>query len=243
VPSFSYAARVRVGAVVLALVYAVLAVGNGLDRMAFAWPAVAPHLPAWFATDALEVTGEADLRRDPHAAVALAARLVARAPIEPFSTALLGAGRAANGDDAGADRAFRVAGQLGWRIPLTQSYLLDAALDAGDMRVAAQRLDALLRLQPDLLHTPAVLAPFEEDDAARAALVDRLATRPPWLGWYTGEMDPVPAATLARRVPSLLMLGDRGVILGCAAIAPAVRQLASAGLTGPAEALQRKHCQ
>ncbi len=241
-PVFSHDARVRAGAVVLALVYAALAIGNGLDRMAFVLPGLADHLPGWFATDALEVAGEADLRRDPHAAVALATRLVSRAPIEPFSTALLGAGRAASGDASGADRAFRVAGQLGWRIPLTQSYLLGAALDAGDMPVAAQRLDALLRIQPELLRDPAVLAPFEDDGAARAALVERLMTRPPWLSWYTGEIDPVPAATLARRVPALVLLGDHGVILGCTAIAPALRQLAMGGMVVQVEALRHRHC-
>ncbi len=232
----------RVAAVAGALAYAALAVGNGLDRMAYTLPDKASRLPALFATNSLEVTGEADLHRDPHAAVALAERLVAHAPIEPSSTALLGAARAAIDDYAGAESAFRVAGQLGWRVPLTQSYLEAAALDSGDASVAAQRLDALLRLEPRLLHDPAVLAPFESDGAAQAALVDRMTNRPPWLRWYSGEVDPVPAAVLARRVPALMLLGDRGIVLGCAAIAPAVRALAGAGLVVPAAALMRRHC-
>jgi hypothetical protein len=232
----------RIGAVAVAVVYAALAIGNGLDRLALVRPGRASQVPALFATNALEVLGEADLDKDPRAAAILAGRLVARAPIEPFSTALLGASRAANGDDAGADRAFRVAGQLGWRIPLTQSYWLQASLASGEMGVAAQRLDALLRLHPQLLRVPEVLAPFEADAAGRDALVDRMATRPNWLSWYTGQVDPVPAPVIARRAPMLMMLGDRGVVLGCDAIAAALRQLAGAGLTAQAEALRRRHC-
>lgn len=236
------AALIRIGITAGALAYAVLAIGNGLDRLAFTQPGMASHVPALFATDTLEGVGEANLRSDPHAATALAERLVARAPIEPFSTALLGASRAASGDDAGADRAFRVAGQLGWRIPLTQSYWLAAALAAGDIRIAAQRLDALLRQRPELLRLPETLAPFESGDAGQAALVDQLATRPPWLDWYDGAIDPVPAEIIARRVPALMLLGDRGVVLGCAAIAPAVSRLAAAGLASEAEALRHRHC-
>jgi hypothetical protein len=232
----------RAAVIAGALAYAALAIGNGLDRLAYALPGAARHIPAPFAVNALEVVGEAALRNDPDAALVLAQRLVAAAPIEPSSTALLGASRAAVGDDDGAMRAFRVAGQLGWRIPLTQSYWLDQALAAGDLPVAARRLDALLRIQPQRLRIPATLAPFESDPAAQAALVDRLATRPPWLNWYTGEIDPVPADVLARRVPALVMLADRGIVLGCTAIAPAMRQLLGAGQAAPAEALRHRHC-
>ncbi len=233
----------RAGATVGALIYAALAIGNGLDRLALTRPGAVSDVPEIFATNALGVAGEADLRSDPRAANRLAERLVGRAPIEPFSTALLGASRAASGGDAGADRAFRVAGQLGWRIPLTQSYWLAAALASGDARIAAQHLDALLRQRPDLLSLPETVAPFESNAAARNALVDRLATRPPWLDGYAGAMDPAPAATMIiRRMPVLKMLGDRGIILGCVVIAPAVSQLAAAGLTAEVEALRGQHC-
>ena len=232
----------RIGVTAGALFYVALAIGNGLDRLAPSRPAVASHVPALFAINALEVAGEAALRNDPHAAVKVAEKLVARAPIEPFSTALLGASRAAIGDDAGADRAFRVAGQLGWRIPLTQSYWAAAALAVGDTRIAAQHLDALLRQRPELLRLPETLAPFESDATGQTALVDQLVTRPPWLDWYDGAIDPVPAAIMARRVPVLMVLGDRGVVLGCTAIAPAVNQLAAAGLASAAAALRRRHC-
>ncbi len=232
----------RCGAVAGALIYGSLAIGTGLDRLTFAHPSLAGRVPALFAVNALEVSGETQLDTAPDTATTLAQRLVSRAPVEPFSTALLGAARYASGDSPAADRAFRVAGQLGWRVPLTQAYWRQAALALGDFRVAAQRLDALLRQNPDVLHNPAALAPFESSPAAQAAWTDRLATRPPWLDWYTGKTDPVPTAALARRVPSLMLLSDRGVVLGCDAIAPAVQQLAVAGMASEAEALRRKHC-
>jgi len=234
---------VRGGVVAGALAYAALAIGSGLDRVAIADPGAASHVPSLFAVHALEVTSEAELLGNPHAAAAKAERLVARAPIEPSSTALLGASRAAIGDDSGADRAFRVAGQLGWRTPVTQSYWLSAALAAGDTRVAAQRLDALLRQRPDLLSRPEMLAPFESDAAAGDALFERLLTRPPWLEAYAGATNPpTPAVLIARRLPVLTMLARRGVVLGCAAIGPALGQLASAGLTSEAATLRHWHC-
>ena len=202
--------------------FMLLAIGNGLDRMAHQAPAISARLPQVFVVNAREVAGEDALARDPRAALALATALVARAPVEPDSTALLGAARLANGDDAGADRAFRVAGTLGWRVPVTQAYLEQVAVDDGDLPMAARRMDALLRLDPRRLHDPATLAPFEDDPAGQAALVYRMLARPLWLGWYIGEADQMPAALLARRVPTLTMLADRGLVLGCAAIAPAV---------------------
>ena len=233
----------RSGVVAGALIYAALAIGNGLDRLAISVPGAISYVPSPFAVHALEITGEAELRSDPHAAAVKAERLVARAPIEPFSTALLGASRAAGGDDGGADRAFRVAGQLGWRTPVTQSYWLSAALAAGDTKIAAQRLDALLRQRPDLLSQPEMLAPFESEAAGRNALFERLLTRPPWLEAYAGATNPAtPAALIARRLPVLTMLAGRGVVLGCAAIGPALGDLAAAGLTSEAATLRRWHC-
>ena len=232
----------RLGAVAGALLYAGLAIGSGYDRLAADHPALADRIPSLFAVNAREVAAQNRLTTDPAAATALAEQLVARAPVEPASTALLGAARYAAGDLPGAERAFRVAGQLGWRVPLTQAYWRQAALAQGDYPVAAQRLDALFRQNPELLHDPATLAPFENDAGAQAAWVDRLATRPPWLGWYIGADDQVPAEVLARRVPALLLLGDRGVVLGCAAITPAVLALTKAGLAGAADALRHKHC-
>ncbi len=233
----------RSGLVVGALAYAALAIGNGLDRLAISTPAAVGHVPSLFAVHALEITDEAELASHPHDAVNLAERLVARAPIEPSSTALLGASRAASGDDSGADRAFRVAGQLGWRTPVTQSYWLFAALAAGDTRVAAQRLDALLRMRPDLLARPETLTPFESDAAGRDALFERLTTRPPWLAAYAGATDPAtPAGLIARRLPVLTMLAERGIVLGCSSIAQGLGQLLSAGLTSEAATLRRSHC-
>lgn len=233
----------RAGVVAGALVYAALAIGNGLDRIAIVRPDIARYVPAMFASNALEVVAEANLQGSSDTDAGVAEKLVARAPVEPFSTALLGASRYDMDDAAGADRAFRVAGQLGWRNPLTQSYWLEKALVVGDTKVAAQRLDALLRQRPGLLQLPELLASFESDAAGQNALADRLATRPPWLTWYAGSVDPAPdAAALARRVPSLMLLADRGIVLGCPVIAPAVAELAAAGLTGDAAALRRRHC-
>ena len=232
----------RCGIGLAALAYAAVAIGNGLDRMVFARPAAARLVPAPFAANALEVLGNAELAADPHAAQVSAERLVAAAPIEPTSTALLGAARAAAGDDAGAGRAYRVAGQLGWRELGTQIYWLRVALAQDDPPVAVQRLDALLRQAPNLLREPGALEPFESGGAMESALLDRLAARPPWLDRYAGETEPIPAAVLARRTEVLIALADRGVVLGCPMVEPTLDQLTARGLRLPADNLRLRHC-
>ena len=232
----------RAAIILFAAAYAGLVIGNGLDRLVLERPALAGGVPGLFAEHALATAARAALRRDPAGAGVLAARLVARAPIDPQSTALLGDARLATGDGAGADRAFRIAGALGWRVPEVQAYLCQQALQQGDYRVAALRFDALLRQRPEVLRVPGVLSPFRDDGAAEAAFIDRLAARPPWLGWFTGAIDPMPDAELARRVPTLLQLRRRKVVLGCALVAGPAKQLRAAGNSRAADALLAAHC-
>jgi hypothetical protein len=135
--------------------------------------------------------------------------MIDTAPVDPGSTAMFGAARLAQGDEPGAEKAMLVAAQLGWRIQFTQAYWLGRALQLGDMRVAALRLDALLRVTPELVNNDLYLQPFETTQEGRAALVARLALAPDWVGSYVNDVDKLPST------------GCNGVLRCCSSLVPA----------------------
>ena len=225
------------------LLFAGVAAGNGLDRIATWHPARIGAVPTLFAAQSLGPRGDAALvARDPATATALGERYVAAAPLDPAATALLGAGRLVGGDAAGADAAFRVAGQLGWRVPVTQRYWLARALQLGDWRVAAQRLDALLRQQPRLVNEAARIDPFEIDAAGRAELLARLALRPDWLERYAMDAEGLSPERLARRAAVLVDLAGAGVVTGCRVAGAPISRLAALGALAEAQRLWRAQC-
>ena len=237
------AARARVIATAAAVVYVALALANGGDRIAATKVAKALRFPRALAVESLGVAGEravADARYDD--ALAIAQSAVARAPIEPSSTALLGAAWLGKGDEDRARAAFTVAGKLGWRVPLTQAYWMREALDANDTRIAALRLDALLRQQPALLGEDRLLAPLEASAQGRAALAARLATRPPWLADYVNDHGEASREGMLRRASVLLTLAATDQRLGCEIIRPAAVRLVVLNEPAVAQQVWRAHC-
>jgi hypothetical protein len=239
--------RMPILAAVLGLLYGGLALVNGADRVAATKVSKAERLPRALAVEALGVAGEraiADARYDD--ALAIAQRAVRRAPIEPSSAALLGAAWLGKGDADRAREAFTVAGRLGWRVPLTQIYWMREALDAGDVRIAALRLDALLRQQPALLREDQLLAPIEVTPEGRAALAARLATRPPWLADYLNDHGDASRDAMLRRAAVLGLLAmprpGLGQRLGCDAIRPMVARLEVLGELVVAQRVSQDHC-
>ena len=223
--------------------FSALALGSGLDRQARISPAAATRVPALFADQALFVQTERELAAGNNAAAYYwAKRAVLADPIDPGSTALLGASRIALGDFAGADRAFRVAGNFGWRAASTQYYWMGEALNAGDFRVAAQRLDALLRQEPDLVSERALMAQLEQDPRGRSAIVDRLIQKPDWLTNYTSDVYNLTPDVTALRAQVLIELARRGHRLGCSEIGPLTKNLIANDQMPDAYALWRAHC-
>ena len=223
--------------------YGVATIGNGLDRAVVQMPMLAQKVPGWFAVNALAAQSEAAIQAGhTSAAVSLAEQTVTKAPVDPLSTALLGAARLASMDAVGAETAFRVAGQFGWRQRLTQIYWMQAALSLGDYRIAAQRLDALLRQYPELLADRRIMDPFERNPQARAAMVDSLAGKPGWLTPYAYNVENVAPDIMQIRSEVLTEVAARGQRVGCDIIAPSVRQLASIDAIISAARLWRLHC-
>jgi hypothetical protein len=227
----------------MCLGYAALAIGSGLDRMSLKQPEYAARVPALFASQALRSEGAALIEQgQARAALAKGEAAVRDAPLDPGSTALLGIARFRTGDSAGADRAFRIAGQLGWREEFTQTYWMARALEIGDWRVAAMRLDALLRQHPELLAERRLLDPLETSPAGRAALAERILSAPAWLQSYAAALAEVPRPVLLLRAQVLGEVAARKGILGCETAAPLVERLVGAAAEREAAALWRQHC-
>ncbi len=233
----------RILAVAALLAYAVLAAGSGADRLSMDDPALAKQVPALFASEALRTLG-ADALANGKAveAAQIGERAIRDAPTDPQSTALFGAGKFASGQRPLADRAFRVAGQLGWRVPITQSYWMGEALAAGKYDLAALRLDALLRQQPELLRQRQLTDPMERNPAGQAALIARMRANPVWLSFYAGDVEKLPADVALQRADVLGQAARSGIVLGCDRVAPLATQLAVVGQPAAGSVLWRQHC-
>lgn len=230
--------RLMLGATLL---YLCLAVGNGLDRLSAKSPAIARYVPAAFAAQAHRSrAAEALSGEDRLAALELARDAVRSDPADWRASGLLGGALLAAGSPLSADRAFRVAALFGWRDPLTQLHLMNAALKGSQPSLAAMRLDAVLRQDPDHPLRDMILARFESSADGRAALAARLELRPSWTSQFLGKGGKHDLETLRRRAAVLHPLAGRK--WGCDPIAPLVLQLVEAGDAITAKDLWLAHC-
>ena len=223
--------------------YAALALGSGFDRMSQASPELAAKVPGPFRSQALRSEGVTLIAKgDARGALAQGEAAIADSPVDPASTAIFGMARFAMGDRGGAERAFRIAGQLGWRDTFTQAYWLQRALETGNDRVAAMRLDALLRQNPELVAQQRLIDPLEGNPAGRAAMAERLLAAPNWLVPYATNLDQVPRTVLLNRAAVLGQLAARKAMVGCELAAPLVQRLVSEKAELEAASLWRQHC-
>lgn len=216
---------------------------SGMDRLARTDPAIAARVPLPFASTALRTLGNQALgQQRASAAAAYGWHALNRAPLEADAVALFAAGQLASGKTAQADRAFGVAGRMGWRVPVTQAYWLSRALQTHDYVGAAMRLDALLRQQPTLIGQQALLDPVERDPAARAALIERLDPETEWLGRYLNEVFALPPQVLRQRALVMVDAADAGLVLGCERMANLASAMTNRDLYPEAAALWQAQC-
>lgn len=219
-----------------------LALGNGLDRIGGSNLAVAARVPSLFASESLRSGGRALIDQgNALGAIEVGKLAIKDAPLDPSSAAILGAGKLGAGDKTGAERAFRLAGKLGWRIPYTQAYWMNEALAAKDYRVAALRLDALLRQYPKLMHQRILVSPFELKGQARAELAKRMKDAP-WTHEYAFDVADLEPIVIAQRTMVLTEMGRQDTALGCDTIAPIVSRLIGMNVLADAATLWRGHC-
>jgi hypothetical protein len=229
---------------VLAALYGYACLGSGLDRLSEASPALQQSVPAPFRANAEAALAAVTLTGGAGAQARDAARsAVLAAPVDRRAVALLGTQRLLANDYAGAEAAFRVGAQLGWREPLTQSYWYRAALQSGEPARAAERLDALLRVNPQMGGAEEMIEPLLASAHGRAALAERLAYRPGWLRRFLTPPGQTGADALARRAEVAGLMSAHGAGLTCAEIEPLARRLADAGMRQPARALRLQYCE
>lgn len=222
-------------------VFAALALGNGLDRLSATRHGAAQWVPGPLKAEAWRAEAAARLGAGEGAAASVAAAQAVRAdPIDPRSTALLGAGLLAERKAAAADRAFRVAARFGWRDPLTQVYFMNAAFAAGQPRLAALRLDALLRQAPFLPVRDMLFAQFEAAPDRRAALAERLALRPSWTESFMIRSGDLPLASLQARASIVATM--QGADWNCEEVEPLVIKLINKGGVADAKRLWLAQC-
>ena len=233
----------RAGVVLFCLVTALLVLFSGLDRASTDKPSLARFVPGSFASISVRERASRLLdARDYRSAERLARQAVQNAPVEPESTAILGAARLGLGDAAGAEQAFLVAGHFGWRTPVTQYYWMREALAVGDYRVASLRLDAMLRQDPKLVSSRELMDPLESTEAGRQALAERLTGRPVWLEPYSTSVFDLPATVINYRADVLDRMAVLGTRSGCKGAGQIVTALVNFGQALRAHQMWRQQC-
>lgn len=170
--------------------------------------------PSWFGAGNAQQRAFSDIdQRDFAGALRWSSIAVARNPVGQHSTSLLGLSLLGTGQDAAAQRAYTVAATGGWRDVGVQTYWMMAALSAGDDDVAAQRLDALLRIGNRDPQTIDGLTALESTPSGRDALVERLRLTPNWAQWYVRSLRDLHDAALESRLIVIANAFHRGLRL------------------------------
>lgn len=193
-------ARLRLLLVPAALLYAALAVANGLDRISENQPDLAESTPAPFRVNAARaLAGRNLIAQHTATAQSWAETAIARDPTNAQSLSLLGQAYVLSGQGDKARKAFAVSDRMGWREPSTQIYWMLVALDRRDFAKAADRLDAVLRQSPRFDQRDQLLQLFESWPDGREQLARRLAADPGWKRPYFADVNNVPDITLYMR--------------------------------------------
>ncbi|MEL7691462.1 hypothetical protein [Citromicrobium bathyomarinum] len=163
---------------------AVVCLGLQLDFATQARPALSPWIPEIFRAHAYQPLTLKDLRNKNTEKARVHARfLIERRPIPAESLTLL-AVASLDAEPAIASRALLASATRGWREPLVQSAVINAALADKDWRVLSERLDALQRTgKIDAIPTN-VWNTLLSHDEGRRALADRLAQDPVWMSRF-----------------------------------------------------------
>lgn len=238
----SLPATLRKTAAALAmLALAALALLSGSDRQSRDFP-VSPSLVGWpYDTGAARAKATLALvRTGPASAISHAQRAVLSDPLSAQAVSILGRAQFYARQFPEARKTFLVAGQLGWRDTMTQIYWLDRALQDNDYKVAAQRLDALLRQSPNDENRDRFLAIVAQTPQGRSALAERLKLSPGWAREFVMNLGDLPADQILSRADIMRQTG-KGV-WDCKTSGPAAQKLISFGMLDEAQSVWRMNC-
>jgi hypothetical protein len=231
----------RAAAALGLVLLAVAALLSGTDRTSREFPS-SPSLVGWpYDTGAARAHAIlAFVQKGPASALSYARRSVLSDPISIQTVSILGRSELYSGRLKEAYSTFQVAGQLGWRDELTQIYWMDQALQAGDLKVAAQRLDALLRQSPNNENRDTFLAAVSASPEGRAAIAERLKLSPGWAPIFAASFKDLTNDQLLQRVDIMRRTG-RGV-WDCSATETIAQQLIDRSNVDLAQAIWRQNC-
>ena len=227
----------RLALSLFAVLFALYAGWAGLDRQGVSTRTG----PDYLRSESLRV-GAARLLEagDTRLAEIHAQRAVAADPFDQRGVALLATTQLANGKREEAGRAFTAAEALGGRSLLVHAYFFDIAIASRNAARAAERLDAILRVEPDLPAQERYFESLETLDDGRAMLAKRLLEEPDWAqsyltGYRAGDK------ALARRA-GYLASGRGAPALGCKRIARMLEELEKRDLRAEAMSLASRQC-
>jgi hypothetical protein len=229
--------------VMLAALLCIAVIGSGLDRMSEFDAGAASLVPAPFRSNALRAEANRLLEAgDAHGAERAAMLAVAGSPADARSVGLYGQALLVGGNQAAAAQAFGVSRQLGWREPLTNIFWVSEGLRRGDLDLAADHLDALLRQSPQIPQRVALLTRLEATPEGRNALAARLARGPAWqISYFFDTALPAAGDPLARSEVARRLALNQGV-RNCGLISPMIRALLHFGHMAQGQELYRLHC-
>ncbi|MEZ5744059.1 MAG: hypothetical protein R3D89_10170 [Sphingomonadaceae bacterium] len=177
---------------VLALA-AVLCAGLQLDRQARRDGSYAELVPAPFRNFAQVLLANRALASGTAEQALRETRLLlARSPIPAEHVTLFALAAASSGDAARAEPALLASAGRGWREPLAQLFVADAALRAGEPQIAAERALGAFMLGQRNAELTALFERLSGTPAGQEALAQWIARNPEpgmnYAGWAIGEV-------------------------------------------------------
>ncbi len=239
----SVAGRVRKAVLVVSLlVMAIAALLSGTDRQSREFPN-SPSFVGWpYDTGAARSRAMLTfVRQGPAHAIGYARRAVASDPISAQAISILGQAQLYSQNTTEAYEAFRVSGQLGWRDGMTQIYWLDQALQEKNYKVAAERLDALLRQAPTDENRDRLLAAVAATEEGRSALAERLKLAPVWARTMVTTVRELPADEVLQRIDLMRRTG-KGV-WDCPTSEMITQRLINLGMIPEAQSVWQLNCE
>jgi hypothetical protein len=211
----------RVTITVAAIAFAGAALLSGLDRLAAQDHAITAPIHWPYARNApVNAAYTAAMHHEFGIALPLMNQALLADPVNETMIGGLGRVRLSAGDSSGADAAFRVSAQRGWRDQVTHAYWMQKSIDAGDLGAAALHADALLSAPLSEPERESVYNALMEYDEGRNALAARLRTHPSWsLGLFldidhaTTDELAAHADVIARTGPGVWTCQDTSVLI------------------------------
>ncbi|MDB5694594.1 MAG: hypothetical protein JWN21_137 [Sphingomonas bacterium] len=161
---------------------------------------------------------EALRRGDPGTADRLSRAALVRRPVDAPVLRVAGLAAIAVGDTRRGDVLMRLAGAAGWRDVPTQFYWAEAALASDALDIAAERLDAVARINARRRQTKSLLLRLEATPRGRAALLRRLRIPNLWATSYLSDVDQLDDAAAIARVKLIAGARSSAVTLDAAVV-------------------------